>query len=89
MPGAFVGMSGLASFQSVRKSLWAASARTLAASASAPREVLCWTGALSPLGLVRANASDSFVWYLVVALPLERATCDCDHGLFAIPLGMA
>src|ERR1019366_227025 len=35
-----MGMSGSASFQSVRKSLWAASARTRAASASAPCEVL-------------------------------------------------
>src|SRR5262249_30753253 len=35
-----MGMSGSASFQSVRKSLNAASARTRAASASAPSEVL-------------------------------------------------
>jgi hypothetical protein len=35
-----MGMSGSASFQSVRKSLYAARARTRAASASAPRAVL-------------------------------------------------
>jgi hypothetical protein len=37
-----MGMSGSASFQSVRKSWYAASARTRAASASAPCEVLAW-----------------------------------------------